>query len=55
MSQLDSEEQAIADAYNNGDISLAEYNEQMKELQREYRWMAEEAAQEAYDNEMGRW
>ena len=55
MSQLDREEDAIAKAYEDGEITLAEYNEEMRTLRREYQWMAEEAAAEAYDREMERW
>ena len=55
MNQLDREEDALLDAYERGDIDRREYNESMRELQREYRWMAQEAAQEAYDREMERW
>lgn len=54
-SQMEREEQDICDRHNNGEISLSEYNREMQSLQREYRAMAEEAAQDAYDNEMNNW
>ena len=55
MDQFDSEEQEIERQYNDGEMSLKEYNKEMRELQREYRAYAEEAAQEAHDREMERW
>ena len=53
--QYEREEEALCDAYNAGELTLAQYNEQVRELQREYRAMAREAADEAYDREMDRW
>lgn len=55
MGPFEREEQAIDDAYANGDISATEYREQMRDLQRDYRGAAEEAAQDAYDREMSNW
>lgn len=55
ISQFEREEEYLEEQYNSGQITLREYNEQMRDLQREYRGMAEEAAQEAYDREMGNW
>ena len=55
MGPFEREEQAIEDAYTRGDISSAEYREQMRELQSDYREAARESAQEAYDREMDRW
>lgn len=52
---FEKEEQAIADAYNDGEISMQEYNEEIRALNDERRWMAQEAAQEAYDREMEQW
>jgi hypothetical protein len=49
------EEDAITEAYNNGDISLDEHNRQLHELQRMYQVEAEEAAQNAYNQELERW
>jgi len=54
-SQMEREEQDICDRHNSGDISTIEFNNEMSELQREYRSMVEEAASQAYNNEMQRW
>lgn len=54
-SQLEREEASITEEYNRGNISLKEYNEQIRDLHREYRAMAQEAAQDAYDREMDNW
>ena len=54
LTRLEREEDALTEEYNNGDMSLSEYNQAMQELHREYRAYAEEAAQEAYDREMER-
>lgn len=53
--QFEREEDSLCTMYNEGRITLAEYKKEMRELQREYRAMAEESAQGAYDDEMGRW
>ena len=55
LTRLEREEDALTEEYNNGDMSLSEYNQAMQELHREYRAYAEEAAQEAYDREMDGW
>lgn len=55
MDPYEREEQALCEAYNEGEITLAEYNQAMRELQADYREAAREAAQEAYDREMDRW
>lgn len=55
MNQFDREEAAIIDAMNSGDISKEEGRRQIRELHRDYRAAAEEAAHEAYDREMSRW
>jgi hypothetical protein len=39
----------------NGEISNAEYNKDMKDLRREYRECAQEAADSAYSDESERW
>ena len=49
------EEDNLVEQYNSGMITQAEYNKQMRELQREYAAQAREAAEDAYDNEMQRW
>ena len=55
MNAWEREELAIEEQYEDGLMSPAEYNESIRELQRERRWAAEEAAQDAYDQEMDRW
>jgi len=54
-SQFEREEQSIEDDLSNGIISDQEYNDQMRELQRDYCAAAEDSAQQAYDNEMNNW
>ena len=54
-SQYELEEDEIQQAYAAGDISNKEMWRQMRELQRAYRADAEEAAEQAYRNEMDRW
>jgi len=49
------EEEDIEERYAKGYITLNEYNEEMRELQRSYAAAAEEAAEDAYQNEMDRW
>ena len=53
--QLEREEQYLVDEFNAGRITNSEFNKQMRELQREYQAMANEAAERAYDEEMARW
>jgi hypothetical protein len=47
-SQLEHEENILEEQLSAGEISLAEYNESIRDLEREYRAEAEESAQEAY-------
>ena len=54
-SQMQREEDYLCQQYNSGQITQQEFNQQMRELQRDYRAAAQEAAQRAYDNEMERW
>ncbi len=53
--QLEIEEEAICEDYNNSLIDTKEYNRQMRYLYRSYSDAAEESAQDAYDREMERW
>ena len=53
--QMEREEQNIEDRYDRGEISTEQYNIEMEELLREYRAVAEERAQKAYDAEMESW
>jgi hypothetical protein len=55
MSQFDREEEALDRAYQNGDITLKQYQDEMRELQRDYRGAAQEAAERAYEDELDRW
>ena len=52
---IEREAQYLADALDDGEISIDEYEDQMYELEAAYREAAQEAAQEAYDREMDRW
>lgn len=54
-SQFDREEAAIQEAYARGDIDNKEMWRQLRELQRDYRAAAEEAAEGAYRREMEEW
>jgi hypothetical protein len=54
-SQFEREEDLLCEQYNSGLISQAEYNNEMRELNRDYRAQAQMAAEEAYENEMQRW
>ncbi len=53
--QIEREEQAIQDDHERGDITNAEMNRQIRELHQAYRAEAEEASEQAYRDEMGRW
>jgi hypothetical protein len=55
MDQLEREEQCLEDDLAAGNITLAEFNREMRELHRSYFAEAEESAQRAYHNEMDRW
>ena len=54
-SQMEREEDILCEQLNRGEITQAEFNKEMREMRRDYRAMAEESAQNAYDEEMGRW
>jgi hypothetical protein len=55
MGQYEREEEQLERELSNGDISVKEYNEQMRDMQRSYREEAQDAAQNAYDNELSNW
>ena len=55
MNIIEREEQLLEDEYNAGEISQKEFNRLIKELHNDYREQAEEAAQNAYDDEMENW
>ena len=52
---FENEVESLENDYNLGFISLEELNKGMRELERDYIYEAEEAAQEAYDTEMEQW
>lgn len=53
--QLEREEEALEDDLAAGRITQAEFNKELRELHRDYRAMAEDAAHEAYMQELDRW
>ena len=53
--QIEREEEALEKQYNDGELTLKEFNKAMAELQAEYREAAHEAAQEAYNRELNEW
>lgn len=55
MDAFEREEQYLEEQLESGAMTIKEYNKEMRELQRDYRAQAEEAAQRAYDDEMERW
>lgn len=55
MSQLEREEEDVERRYAEGLLTNKEYWEEMNALHRAYREQAEEAAEEAYRNELERW
>ena len=55
MDQLEREEQFLEKDLAAGNITLAEFNREMRELQREYRESAQDAAWGAYHDELDGW
>ena len=55
LSPLEREIQAIEDDMDSGYINQAEGAKAIRELEREYRDTARESAQQAYEDELGRW
>jgi len=55
MSQYDLERENLEERFNSGEITSREYGKLSSDLEREYRDAARESAQDAYDNELGRW
>lgn len=53
--QYEREEQQLEDDLSDGRITQAEYNSQMRDLQRDYRESARESAEAAYEQELGNW
>jgi hypothetical protein len=54
-SQLEREEESLSKQLDAGEISLAEYNNEMRELQREERGAAQETAERAYRETLEDW
>ena len=59
MNQYERDEEQLECDLHEGRITMAEYNKQVRDMQRSYhdemRGMAEEAAELAYNDAMGRW
>jgi len=53
--QFDREQEYLEEQLSSGEMSNGEYNKEMRALERDFRDAAEESAQQAYDDEMGRW
>ncbi len=53
--QFDREEDAINAALERGDITQKEYNQQMRDLARDYKEAAYEAGERAREEELERW
>lgn len=53
--QFELEEESLEDQLANGEISQKEFNQVLRDMQISFQAEAEEAAREAYDNEMDRW
>lgn len=55
MSQYERELKLVENDFFEGNISAKEYNEQIREIERDYREMARESAQDAHERELDRW
>ena len=55
MDRFDREVEALENDLDSGRITLKEFTREMRELRHFYQAAAQEAAEEAYRNEMGRW
>lgn len=53
--QLELEEEALYEAYERGKITNEQLQKDLRELHREYRAAAEEAAFDAYERELSNW
>lgn len=53
--QIEMEEEALIEDYNNGYLTIDEYHRELHDLEADYRAAAEEAAQRAYDRELEGW
>jgi phage tail tape-measure protein len=55
VNQFEREEDALTEQLDRGEITPAEFNRQLRELQRDYRACAQEAAERAFQDELDRW
>ncbi len=55
MDVIEREEKQLEKELNEGTITHKEYNQQMRDIQRDYAAQAHEAAREAYERELERW
>ncbi len=55
MNSLEREEEHLEEQLAQGEITVAEYNKEMREIQRDYQNAAREAAEDAYYREMENW
>lgn len=46
---MEREEDRLLDAYNTGEITLSDYNAEMRDLARDYEGAAQEAAEDEYE------
>ena len=53
MDWYEKAEDELVEQFNNGEITRKEFDYEMRELRREFRQLAEDAAQETYDTYMG--
>jgi len=55
MTQIDRVLERLDTQLENGEISSDEYAKELREIERDYRTAAEQAAAEAYRDELERW
>lgn len=52
---LERQERELQEQFDAGKIDRSKFDLEMRDIHREYREMAREAAQNAYDDELDRW
>jgi hypothetical protein len=55
MDAFEREEMILEQDLNAGNISIGEFNNEMRSIQRDYINSARESAQDAYERELDRW
>lgn len=55
MDRLGQQEDELQRDYDKGILTQQEFNERLDDLHREYGAATEQAAEEAYQNELGQW